>query len=124
MLWTIGLIYLALAQVTAVVAYVLSRRTVDDPRPPAPHRIALSILAGLFWPVMLVASAQFGVILAYKKYAGSRRAEECADTGVAVGTDAPERPMPLRRQFEETESSPEVTPGPYRYGPPRDKYAE
>lgn len=121
MLWTIGLVYLALAQVMAVVAYVLTRRTADDPRPPARHRRALSILAGLIWPVMLVALVQLGVILAYKKYAGSRHAEECVDAGAAEKIDAP---MRHRTQLEETESSPEVTPGPYRYGPPRDKYAE
>jgi Na+/proline symporter len=51
--WTPLTIYGAMALVSVLIVYLLSRRMGDVRRPPT-HRLLLSLLAGAVWPLLLV----------------------------------------------------------------------
>jgi hypothetical protein len=64
--WTLLIIYAAVALVSAVTVYILSRRLGDELRP-STHRVILSLLAGVAWPLLLFGLVEFGVFAAYTK---------------------------------------------------------
>lgn len=64
--WMVLPIYGAIALVSVVIAYFLSRRIGDVRRPPS-HRLLLSLLAGSVWPLLLVGLVEFGSFAAYAK---------------------------------------------------------
>jgi nitrate/nitrite transporter NarK len=66
MMQTFFSIYLASAVVTTVVVFFLSTRITDRHRP-APVRLALSVAAGLLWPLVVIGLIQFGSFVAYTK---------------------------------------------------------
>lgn len=65
MSWIVGG-YLASAAVSAVLVYVASER-VGDARRPGTHRISLSLIAGMLWPVLLLGLVELGSAAAYAK---------------------------------------------------------
>jgi hypothetical protein len=62
--WTLLAIYGAIALISAVIVYVLSRRAGDTRRPPT-HPLILSLVAGAAWPLLLLGLAEFGSFAAY-----------------------------------------------------------
>ncbi len=69
-------LYAGAGLVTAVAAYVASRRVAKFP-PSRAVRVTASIVAGVIWPIVLVGLAQAGVVMLYVKYAKPR--EQPAD---------------------------------------------
>lgn len=61
-------IYGASALVTTVVVFLMSKRISDRQRP-ATVRLALSVAAGVLWPLVLLGLIQFGSFVAYTKVA-------------------------------------------------------
>lgn len=69
-------LYAGAGLVTAIAAYVASRRVAKFP-PSRTVRISASIVAGAIWPIVLVGLAQAGIVILYVKYARPR--EQPAD---------------------------------------------
>jgi hypothetical protein len=66
MLSAITCSYLAMALVTATVVFFASR-WVGDERRPATHRVSLSFVAGLVWPMMLLGLVELSSVMVYVK---------------------------------------------------------
>ena len=64
--WTVLTIYGAIALLSAVGVYIVSRR-MGDARRPATHPLILSVLAGALWPLLLIGLVEFGSFAAYVK---------------------------------------------------------
>lgn len=59
-------VYLASALVTTLVVFLFSERISDRNRP-VTVRMALSVAAGVLWPLVLLGLIQFGSFVAYTK---------------------------------------------------------
>ena len=55
--------YLSLWALTSV-GLIASSRWLKSPSRPAPHPVAVSLLAGAVWPLLLLGAAQLGVLVA------------------------------------------------------------
>jgi hypothetical protein len=77
--WTPLTIYAAIALVSVVIAYLMSRQIGDTRRPPT-HRLFFSLLAATVWPLLLVGLVEFTIFAVYARRRGS------GDQG--AGTDA------------------------------------
>ena len=55
--------YLSLWALTSV-GLIVSSRWLKSPWRPAPHPVAVSLLAGAVWPLLLLGAAQLGVLVA------------------------------------------------------------
>jgi hypothetical protein len=64
--WTPLTVYAAIALVSAVIAYLLSRQIGDTSRPPT-HRLFFSLLAATVWPLLLVGLVEFVLFAVYAK---------------------------------------------------------
>ena len=64
--WTVLTIYGAIALLSAIGVYIVSRR-LGDGRRPATHPLILSVLAGAVWPLLLIGLVELGSIAAYVK---------------------------------------------------------
>lgn len=62
------LVYVASAIVTAVVVFVASK-WMDDELSPATHRVGLSAVAGVIWPLLLLGVFELSSFVLYAKVA-------------------------------------------------------
>jgi hypothetical protein len=76
--WTMTLLYIASAIVSTVVVLVATRPLVEGRRPA--HRVGLAMVAGLTWPLMLLALVEFSGVVALSKV----KAPHHGEAGVAV----------------------------------------
>jgi hypothetical protein len=60
-------IYLVGLVVTAIGAYAEGRWFLRDDRTPSPHPFAVSVLAGVMWPLLLLGLAEVGAVVALQK---------------------------------------------------------
>jgi hypothetical protein len=58
--------YFAMACVTATIVFFASRWAGDERRP-ATHRVSLSFVAGLVWPMMLLGLVELSSVMVYVK---------------------------------------------------------
>lgn len=68
---TLIYVYAGAAILTAIAAYVASRR-ISVIAPSRTVRVLTSLVAGALWPIVLVGLAQVGVVVLYVKYAKPR----------------------------------------------------
>jgi hypothetical protein len=78
-------LYAGVGIVTAVAAYVASRR-ISRFSPTRTVRIVTSLVAGALWPIVVVGLAQVAVVVLYVKYAKPR--ELSANQGATESIDA------------------------------------
>ncbi|GLP73387.1 hypothetical protein TUM20983_04970 [Mycobacterium antarcticum] len=64
--WTLVYAYAAVAAAAAVAVFILSARLGDERRP-AGERFALSLAAGMVWPMILLGVAEIGSFAMYAK---------------------------------------------------------
>jgi hypothetical protein len=64
--WTPLTIYAAIALVSVVIAYLMSRQIGDTRRPPT-HRLFFSLLAATVWPLLLVGLVEFTIFAVFAK---------------------------------------------------------
>jgi hypothetical protein len=70
--WTPLTIYAAIALVSVVIAYVLSKRIGDARRPPT-RRLFFSVLAATVWPLLLIGLVEFAFFAVFAKVHASDR---------------------------------------------------
>ena len=80
-----GLLFLVGAAFTAGAVFALANRW-RDVRQPAAHRVLLSVLAGLLWPLVVAGGLQLGAVALLVKLI--RGHHDIPDNGTDTGTAA------------------------------------